>query len=203
MKSGGASHLRVRVCDSRPPSPRRHKGCGNEVSRRPRNHKLRWLGHGFAQESSSAGRTAPIRFLTLGPVGADGSWRNGDAKFEGQLRGNTRFALSWILLNHLRNQVTQVSGDPRPVASGLPDARKTEMPAMPTDERFRLYDHQSVSSIRPPRPEQHGESGGISQSLGLDVPFAVEGQLFPEEHVLSDQRGSGAQGDLSKMSFMS
>jgi hypothetical protein len=67
---------------------------------------------------------------------------------------------------------------------------------MPPNERFRLYDHQSVSPIKPSCPEKQRQSGGISQALGPDVPFPVERQLFPEEQVLSNQAGSRAEGDL-------
>ena len=67
---------------------------------------------------------------------------------------------------------------------------------MPTDERFRLDDHQCVSPIKPWSPEKQSNSRGISQALGPDVPFLVERQLFPEEQVLGNQGGSGAEGDL-------
>jgi hypothetical protein len=50
---------------------------------------------------------------------------------------------------------------------------------MPADQGLRLHHSQRLAPVEPARKPDQGEAGGVSDALRLDIPFAVEGELFP------------------------
>jgi hypothetical protein len=132
------------------------------------------------------GGRASLGAWILWPIGSHGSWRYPDTELESQFRCDPRLTPGGILAHHFGYEYAQILRQSRSATARLPTPEKLKCPLMPTDERLRFHDNESVPPIEPPRPEKQREPGRVGQPVGLDVSFSVERELFPEEKVLSD-----------------
>jgi len=64
---------------------------------------------------------------------------------------------------------------------------------MPSSEGFRSNRDQCFLPIEPSCRQDHREPGGISGPPMWDLKFLVEGQLFPQEEILSGENGAGLE----------
>lgn len=57
---------------------------------------------------------------------------------------------------------------------------------MPTDQRVRFHDSESVFPIAQPRPQYQGKACCIRERSGLQLVFLIEGQLLSQEQILGE-----------------
>ena len=71
---------------------------------------------------------------------------------------------------------------------------------MPTGERARPDDHQSVLPVEQPRPQCQTQPGSVGERPRSDLALSIEGELFSEKQILGRQTGSGPQSRPQEVS---
>ena len=119
------------------------------------------------------------------------SRRHSDAELEAEFVGDPFLPPGRIVAVHGENQRAKIIRQRRAAAPTRPPSPEiSESRTVPTDERFRLDDHQGVMPVKEPGERQHGESNPRCGSARPNVSLLEESELFAEEEVLSDERGA-------------
>ena len=70
---------------------------------------------------------------------------------------------------------------------------------MPTGERARPDDHQSVLPVEQPRPQRRTQPGSVGERPRSDLALSIDGELFSQKQILGHQTGSGPQSRPQKL----
>jgi hypothetical protein len=125
----------------------------------------------------------PPAVQTRGHVFTNSPGRHLEAHLEQEFVGDLLLASCRVLPGYMTDEHSQVRRQSRASQSGFPAPEELEPLPMPTDQGLWLHDHQRLAPVEPTTEPHQGDTSGLGRTPRLDVPFAVERELFAEEEV--------------------
>jgi hypothetical protein len=124
--------------------------------------------------------------------------RDLQAELEPQFVGNTALAPCEIVARHLPDKGLQLHWDrgASRVRCAVPEQSGPLVP--PPFERFRLHHHESWVTVEPLRQPDQDETSGVAGASWLDVVLLIEGELLPQEQILSGQSRTRTEAEAQE-----